>query len=246
MMQLHGHRLPMCYSYKEAKQVWEKAPEFKNGEGRRGLVNKYERAKSVFMECGDICFQYHQTVLVRWVNEHTVIVNHHGSRSSRIFIGRFLPPGLNAYPLEGRTVVNGVEPKTYHTTWRFQPDKNAWEVDLGTALIRTDVVVDRKIASLARKKLAPYRDWLNTVSALKGQAMPFPVRHPFGYVLEGLKEVLEGPELPPMEFWDRYNIPDLDVAAATALGAVKIVEIGPFLIPGRSKYHKYADLVQES
>lgn len=246
MMQLHGHRLPMCSSYEGARRVLEKSPEFKDGDGRRGLVNKYERGKSVFMECNDICFQYHQTILVRWVNEHTVIIHHHGSRSSRIFIDRFLPTGVNVYSVEGRTVVNGVEPKGHCTTWRYQPDKARWEVDLGTATSRVDVIVDRKIAALARKKLAPYQDWRKTVEVLKGRPLTLMTRHPSKYCLADLKAILEGPEIPPMDFWDQFNIPDLDVAAATALGAVSTKDIGPYLFPSKSKYQKYVDLIQES
>jgi hypothetical protein len=235
----------MCRSYEWAKQLWEKAPEFKNGGGRRGLVNKYEREKSVFMEHDDICFQYHQTVLVRWVNEHTVIVNHHDSRSSRVFIDRFLPSGLNAYPLGWHTTVNGVEPKSRHTTWRFQPDKNMWEVDLSTAHIRTDVVVDRKIAARAKKKLAPYRNWLQTVENLRDAPMVFPVADPSTYLMNELRVVLEGPEISPKQFWERFNVPDLDVYAATALGAVKTVDLEPNEFPGKSRYHTYANLIQD-
>jgi hypothetical protein len=222
--------------------VWEAAAVIKN-EDFRGLVNKREREKAVFLEFGDVCFQYHQTVLVRWVNEHTVIINHHGSRSSRVFIERFLPPGLRVHSLEGRTAVNCVEAADYCTTWRFQPDKNVWEVDPDTAFARTDVIVDRKIAALARKKLAPYLDWRETVSALKGQAMSFPGRYVYKGSLDGLREVLEGPEIPPAEFWGLYNFPHLDVAAATALGAVKVVKLDPAAIPSNSKYSKYADFI---
>ena len=245
MMQLHGRRLPACSNYEGAKHLWEKAAVIKGTEVR-GLVNKYEPEKAVFMEGEDVCFRYHQTVLVRWVNAGTVIIHHHGSRSSRVFIGRFLPPRVNVYSVEGRTVVNSVEPKSHCTTWRYQPDKARWEVDLGTATSRVDVIVDRKIAALARKKLAPYQDWRKTVEVLKGRPLTLMTRHPSKYCLADLKAILEGPEIPPMDFWDQFNIPDLEVAAATALGAVSTKDIGPYLFPSKSKYQKYVDLIQES
>jgi hypothetical protein len=118
-----------------------------------------------------------------------------------------------------------------------------WEVDLGTALIREDVVVDRKLANQAKKKLAPYYDWRKTVETLKGQAMTLPYRAPSTYLLDDLKATLNGPEIPPMQFWQHFDIEDLDVAAATVLGAVKTAEIGAYQLPSKSRYRKFMDYV---
>ena len=246
MFAISGHRLPSCDSYEGAKSVWAKATPFHDSEDQRGLVNKYERDKAVFMQGDDVCFRYHQTVLVRWINAHTLSIRHHDSVSSRTFINRFLPRGLAALSLGGTTTVNCVEPANYYTMWRFQPDKNVWEVDENTALIREDVVVDRKIAAQARKKLAPYREWRQVVENLKGSTMLFPQRVASSYVLNGLRDILNGPGIAPADFWGMFNVEDLDAAAAAALGAVTTKEIGPYQIPGKSKYRKFMSFVQES
>lgn len=173
MFTIHARLLPQARSYNEAWAVYESAHKYpRSSSNARGLKDARDTTKTVFIERGEeVCFQLHNTVVVRWSPEN-VRVGFYDSSSTVVFANQFLPNGMRAitHKREMYIACSGMYyvPKRGEMDFRFID--GLWTPD-PTQVHRTDTTaMDHKRAARIRQILKPFMDWKMSIDRLKGGA----------------------------------------------------------------------------
>lgn len=198
MFTIHGHLLPHCSTYEEAVKVYEAAhqhPRFTSG--WRGLKDKRDTSKQVCLTgTGAVVFRYHHTDMIIWLPDR-VEIKLYDSRSSGVFLDRFLPSGLTTKTISGEMYIadrNGNCFVQEKGPLVFTYD-GKWVLDQETAHRFEGEVLDRKRANQIRKIAQPFLDWWESMQRLRA-----PITHerifPMYDVLFSLKTSLERGVIP--------------------------------------------------
>lgn len=161
MFGISPHQLPRVPSYDMAVRVYNDAPVIRGLEGRP-IRTRRDHVKLAFMDAdGAVRFRYHQTDLVTWHSDYEVTVIMHDSRSSRGFIGRFLPPGIKVSWFAETTHLSDANgdyiPKRNYITVRRTEE--GWRVDPKTCEGYESHRLNLKAAARVRRILRPFNGW---------------------------------------------------------------------------------------
>lgn len=254
MFAIHGHLLPRVSTYEQAVALYEKTPEPKAAlpyNARLLRPNTQDTSKLIARHVNAVEFIFHQTSLVQWFSPDEIRVFCHDSVSSRIFIDRFLPPGMVAVSHRGDTTINGYKPKNKSITFRRKND--VWYPDPDDLANETTYKVDLKRAAAIRKLLKPVLEWGQALETLSGQKITFSMGT-FDAQTE-LAQLLSLPEIPTKNYrfvmqylnqftWNKDWKP-MDVALAVG-GAVKKVELPPGTMPVKSRWEDYSRFIPDT
>jgi hypothetical protein len=170
MFAIDGRLLPCCDNYAGAVKIWENAHVHARFGDWRGLKDKRDTSKLVRKDGDKVTFRLHLTDLVIW-EPNRVYVRCYDSQSSRTFLDRFLPSGVDACRRSGETYIRwgGGYYQPSLSTLIFNYD-GRWVLDESTAYRFKTHKVDLSKAARIRATLKPFLDWKKSVDRLKGEA----------------------------------------------------------------------------
>lgn len=247
MFCIHGHLLPYCSDYEGAVKVYENAHQHPRFDGWRGLKDKRDTSKTVCMTgTGAVVFRYHHTDMIIW-EPNRVEINLYDSRSSSVFLDRFLPDGLTTRMIKGEMYI-----MDRNTGGCYMPRKGPlvftydgkWSVDVSNVYRFDTQTLDRKRAAEIRKIVSPFLDWWDSMERLGAPIKA--ERVGYGDVLLSLKTSISKGAIPEEHYRQlAANLSDYEAREALlrnvyVLGGAVTKQITPLGAPRHE--NKYEEL----
>lgn len=204
MFTIHSNLLYPLHSYDAAHHHYERFA----GEASR---RKYWRDNSAVMlkdwrdtskrlikqSDGSFACTYHHTALVTYHPSGDVTIIGHSSRSSRVFLGRYLPVDISCGSLRECTVLTVREPGGPRMIvpsgpLRLRPAKGGWSIIEGKQLVPVVYTVDRSTQAWVKKRYKAFIKWAGVVEALN--CVPPPSNYGEYVATKLLTEEPENPE----------------------------------------------------
>lgn len=235
---INTSNLPRVCDYETALKVWEDAKPSRV-EGKRCLNGRRDTSKLVWKEANSIHFRLHHTDVVTWTSPDSLAITFWDSVSTGLFAYCFLPRGFSITTTKSNMRVNGMLPK--RSSIRFRRIDGKWLPDEDDVQREYRIVIDRKLAAAAQRKLKPYFAFRRARQALTNEVLRYATHD--RYI--DLSALLDEPEKFAEHHKTLCSFSDeaLLRSAAVCVGAVRKEPLPFGKVPTKSVYDAYTSFI---
>jgi len=235
---INTDNLPRVRNYETALKVWEDAKPSRV-EGKRCLNARRDTSRLVWKEASAIHFRFHRTDVVTWTSPDSLAITFWNSTSTALFAQCFLPSGLSITTTRGNMRANGMMPK--YGSIRFRRIDDEWLPDEDDVRQEYRIVIDRKLAAAAQRKLKPYFAFRRARQALTNEVP----RYATAARYIDLSALLNEPEKFAEHHKALCSVSDevLLRSAAVCVGAVRKEPLPFGEVPTKSVYDIYTNFI---